>query len=1136
MKKKITLLILLASISPILVIAQKKQTQSEVLKQKTLGENGFPRSVVFKNSAKIKATDPTMLFQKYVQISKGDEMVLKSSKTDKLGFEHKKYQQYHKGIKVEFATYTVHAKNGSVQSMMGEYHNVKKVKSSPSLSSKLALKRATNHVGAKSYAWQAKGQSKALEYKKPKGELVIMPQIDGISKHARLAYKFDIYSHDPLYRADVYVDASSGEIIFENAKIHHADTPASGNSLYNGVVSFTADSNGGSYRLRQTTDGNGIQTFDLNNGTNYNNASDITSNSTSFNASTGVQAHWGAEQTHKYYLQELGRNSYDDNGGIIRSYVSYSSNYVNAFWDGTRMTYGDGDGVDYGPLVSLDIVAHEISHGITEYSASLVYQRESGALNESFSDIFGESIEHFSTGTNDWQMGTDMGIGGSGAIRSMDNPNIYNDPDTYGGTNWYNPNCGTPTRNNDFCGVHINSGVQNKWFYILTAGEAGTNDVGDSYSVTGIGIAKSARIAYRNLSVYLSSNSTFADARTGSIQSAIDLYGSGSAEEIATTNAWYAVGVGAEYVEVCSLTAPSGVAASNIGDNGFTVNWNSVSGAASYTVTVGGNSTVVSGTSYSASGLTEGTQYGVSVTANCSTGGSGASSSINVTTTGTAAVTYCDSQGNNISDEYIGRVRLGTIDNSSNASSGYTDYTSISTGLAKGDTYTITINPTWTGTIYSEGYSVWIDYNKDGDFTDSGEQVWSQSATTSTPVSGSFTVPTGASDGSTRMRVSLKYNGVPSSCETFSYGEVEDYTVILSASTADTTPPSAPTNLTSSNVTQTTIDLSWLASTDNVGVVEYSVYQNGTVLGTVTGTGGQITGLDSGTNYQYYVTASDAAGNESSASNTISVTTQSGGSGGGGSEVLHQGSFESGWDGWSDGGGDCYRYSGSSSYEGNYSIRLRDNSGTRSAMTLGSFDVSSFNNIDINFFFYANSMENGEDFWVRFYDGSSWNTVASYARGTSFDNNTFYEVSINISSSDYNFPSNAQFRIQCDASANGDQVYIDQVTITGNTSNTNAIASTEGIRFIAADTNGFIGGDTEGLEAFSIYPNPTKSVLNVALDGDASATYQIVNMLGQVVKYGDIQQQINVSNLKPGVYFMQIDDGEEVNTQRFVKE
>ena len=109
-----------------------------------------------------------------------------------------------------------------------------------------------------------------------------------------------------------------------------------------------------------------------------------------------------------------------------------------------------------------------------------------------------------------------------------------------------------------------------------------------------------------------------------------------------------------------------------------------------------------------------------------------------------------------------------------------------------------------------------------------------------------------------------------------------------------------------------------------------------------------------------------------------------------GSTVLHEGYFETGWDGWTDGGSDCYRYSGSRSYEGNYSIRIRDNSGTASAMTSETFNLTSYDQVEVEFYFYSYSMENGEDFWLRYYNGSSWSTVASWARGTNFNNNTFY--------------------------------------------------------------------------------------------------------------------------------------------------
>lgn len=150
------------------------------------------------------------------------------------------------------------------------------------------------------------------------------------------------------------------------------------------------------------------------------------------------------------------------------------------------------------------------------------------------------------------------------------------------------------------------------------------------------------------------------------------------------------------------------------------------------------------------------------------------------------ALPYCASNGNNIVysntpvDEYIGNVQLNTINNASGLGTtgvGYSDFTGITTNLNTNTNYTITITPTWTGTIYQEAYSVWIDYNQDGDFNDPGEQVWTQSLTTDSTVSGSFTVPGTATAGNTRMRVSMKYNGAPTPCESFDYGEVEDYTV-----------------------------------------------------------------------------------------------------------------------------------------------------------------------------------------------------------------------------------------------------------------------------------------------------------------------------------------------------------------------
>jgi hypothetical protein len=328
----------------------------------------------------------------------------------------------------------------------------------------------------------------------------------------------------------------------------------------------------------------------------------------------------------------------------------------------------------------------------------------------------------------------------------------------------------------------------------------------------------------------------------------------------------------------CTATVPTGLAASSITSSGATLNWNVVSNA-TYDVQyrVVGTSTwttvAASTNSLALTGLTAQTQYEAQVRSKCSSTNSAYSASVNFTTT-QIQIVYCASKGNSVADEYINRVQLGTINNLSGANGGYRDYTNLSTNLGRSTAYTITITPAWTGTVYSEGYAVWIDYNKDGDFDDAGELVWSLAATKTTPVSGSFTVPAAAPLGATRMRVSMRYNAIPTSCGTFNYGEVEDYTVNITG-TVDTQAPTAPTNLTASGITQTSANLSWTASTDNVGVTGYEIRVNGTLNGTTTtATTYALSGLSAGTTYSVSVTAKDAAGN-SSAATSINVTTTS---------------------------------------------------------------------------------------------------------------------------------------------------------------------------------------------------------------------------------------------------------------------
>jgi len=314
-----------------------------------------------------------------------------------------------------------------------------------------------------------------------------------------------------------------------------------------------------------------------------------------------TDAHWGTEMTYDYFYQKHGRNSIDGAGMALNSYLHYSVGYFNAFWDGSRMTYGDGSSLNGNrPLTSLDVCGHEINHGITERTSNLVYSYESGAMNEGFSDIFGTAIEAFARPTNtDWLIGGDFYT-----IRNMSNPNAFNQPDTYGGTYWY-------TSSGDNGGVHYNSGVLNYWFYLLTVGGSGVNDHSFSYNVAGIGMDKAAAIAYRLNTVYLISTSEYYDARVLGIQAAEDLYGIGSNEAIQTANAWSAVGL---YASTCPVT--SGLNAANILDRSATLKWTAEPGASYYNVqfknnTVSTWSTVITTTSDSINlgGLTASTLY-----------------------------------------------------------------------------------------------------------------------------------------------------------------------------------------------------------------------------------------------------------------------------------------------------------------------------------------------------------------------------------------------------------------------------------------------------------------------------------------------------------------------------------------------
>lgn len=516
------------------------------------------------------------------------DLILFQTNQDDIGFTHYRYKQIYKGTVVEGAVLNVHSRNGRIVSLNGRLANIAETQGETrTMNEQTALDFALAHINASLYKWQLAEEEKLLKEDEenpgatyfPKGETVWF-SYDGNYKNnpPRKTWKFNIYAHEPLYRAEIFVDAATGKILFENNLLHDANTNATAVTGYSGNQTIVSDSFGGSYRLRETTRGQGVQTYNLQRGTNYGNAVDFTDADNYWNNVNAnldqyaTDAHWGAEMTYDYYFTAHNRNSINGSGMIMRSYVHYSTNYFNAFWDGQRVTYGDGD--NNNPLVALDICGHEFTHGVTGFTAGLVYQNQSGALNESFSDIFGTAVEFYAKpGSANWLVGENIGV----TLRSMSNPNAYGDPDTYNGTYWY-------TGTGDNGGVHTNSGVQNHWFYRLVQGGSGTNDIGNVFNVTGIGMTDAARIAYRNLTVYLGANSVYTDARFYSIQAAIDLFGPCTQQVISTTNAWYAVGVGAAFSATVtadftaalttSCSTPFTVSFTNLSTNAGTFSWN----------------------------------------------------------------------------------------------------------------------------------------------------------------------------------------------------------------------------------------------------------------------------------------------------------------------------------------------------------------------------------------------------------------------------------------------------------------------------------------------------------------------------------------------------------------------------------
>ncbi|MGW3644855.1 M4 family metallopeptidase [Streptomyces sp. NPDC000878] len=473
---------------------------------------------------------------------------------DEDGSQHVRYDRTYRQLPVLGGDFVVHL------TPEGTYRGASRATTRPiSLSTISPAVSAPRAADLATAALRAVNVGELLKKITTKQELVV----DALHGAPKLAWRTNAVAQDsagnPVART-VVTDATTGAQIDAWDSIETAT--GDGQSLYGGTVPLETTLSGSTYQLKDPTRGN-TYTGDAENGTDLcilgiciirapatlftDTDNHWGTGTTAARASAAVDAQYGTDETWDYYKDTFGRSGIRGDGVGSFNRVHYGNSYNNAFWDDTCfcMTYGDGDGTTFGPLVSLDVAGHEMTHGVTSATADLTYSGEPGGLNEATSDIFGTLVEFNaanSTDLGDYLIGEKIVKSGFGrtALRYMDEPSKDGN----------SANCWSSSVGN--LDVHYSSGVANHFAYLLAEGSGAKTLNGVSYnsptcnssSVTGIGRAKLGAIWYRALTTYMTSSTNYAGARTATLNAARDLYGASSTEYAAVGAAWSAVSVG----------------------------------------------------------------------------------------------------------------------------------------------------------------------------------------------------------------------------------------------------------------------------------------------------------------------------------------------------------------------------------------------------------------------------------------------------------------------------------------------------------------------------------------------------------------------------------------------------------------
>ncbi|MEV5816420.1 M4 family metallopeptidase [Streptomyces mutabilis] len=467
-----------------------------------------------------------------------EKLVVRDVVKDRDGTVHTRYERTYDGLPVLGGDLVVSSDAGKTERV---------VKATPKA---IEPATVTPKISAAKAETQAVAAAKAAGAKAPDADRAPRKVIWAANGTPVLAYETvvgGLQEDGTPNELHVVTDAATGAKLYEYQAIHNG----TGNTMYSGTVTLGTAQSGSSYTLTDTARGN-HKTYNLNRGTSgtgtlFSGPDDVWGDGTASNAETAAaDAHYGAALTWDYYKNVQGRSGIRGDGVGAYSRVHYGNNYVNAFWSDSCfcMTYGDGSG-NANPLTSVDVAAHEMTHGLTSNTAGLNYSGESGGLNEATSDIFGASVEFYannSSDVGDYLIGEEIDINGDGTpLRYMDKPSKDGASKDY----WY-----SGIGNVD---VHYSSGPANHFFYLLSEG-SGTKTINgvtydsptsDGLPVTGIGREKAAKIWFRALTTKFTSTTNYAGARTGTLAAAGELYGADSAEYTAVQHAWAGINVGA---------------------------------------------------------------------------------------------------------------------------------------------------------------------------------------------------------------------------------------------------------------------------------------------------------------------------------------------------------------------------------------------------------------------------------------------------------------------------------------------------------------------------------------------------------------------------------------------------------------